>query len=235
MASSRSTSASVLPSKRSWTRTRRVHRCRCTRGTRTEDPSPSSAVISAIASTSRRKSSSARRLSANCPSTSPDRTLWPSGVRRCASSASSASAARSRSMTSSTPGRCTFTTTASPECELRAVGLTDRRGGDRLPVERGERLLDRPAELLLEHGPHVLRRLRRDPVLELAQLLADLGREQVDAGGGDLTELHVDATGLLEGPAQPDADRVRRRRGRRLGRRGTARGPPCGRGAASSR
>ena len=49
------------------------------------------------------------------------------------------------------PGRCTFTTTRSPVVEHGPVGLADRRGGERLEVERRELLLDGGAELALEH------------------------------------------------------------------------------------
>ena len=59
-----------------------------------------------------RPAGSRRTGRASRPTARPGRT----SVRRCARSASSASAARSRSMTSSMPGRWTLTTTASPVC-----------------------------------------------------------------------------------------------------------------------
>ena len=46
--------------------------------------------------------------------------------------------------------------------------------------------------------------LRRHPVLQLGQLGAHVGRQQVDTGRGDLAELDVDPAGLLEHPADPD-------------------------------
>ena len=44
-----------------------------------------------------------------------------------------------------------------------AVGLADRRRGERLPVELREHLLDVGAELGLEHGPHRSRWARAAP------------------------------------------------------------------------
>ena len=88
---------------------------RCTRAGRARTSrAPSSIAISSMTSASWPKSSSARRLTANCASSSPERRPWPNVVRRCATLARSASAARSRSITSSMPGRWIFTTTASP-------------------------------------------------------------------------------------------------------------------------
>ena len=73
-ASSSTVSATVKPSKRSCTRSRRVQSSRVD----LRAPAPSTSVRGAapsrvIASASRRKSSSARRLVANCASISPDR------------------------------------------------------------------------------------------------------------------------------------------------------------------
>ena len=62
---SRSVSATVKPSKRSCTSSRRVRERGIDLRDPDGDPGPSSSVISAIASASRRKSSSARRLVAN--------------------------------------------------------------------------------------------------------------------------------------------------------------------------
>ena len=100
-----------------------------------------------------------------------------------------------------------------------AVRLADRRRGERLPVELGEHLVDRAAELGLEARPDLLDRLGRDPVLQRRELVAHLGRDEVDAGRRDLAELHVDAAGLLEHAPQAHADGIRRcaRRCRRGG------------------
>ena len=93
----------------------------------------------------------------------------------------------------------------------RAIRLSDRRGRERLPVELGEDLLDVGAELGFEHRPH---RLPSAPArlgsATVASSRADLGREEVDAGCGDLPELDVDATGLLEDAPDAHARAVER-------------------------
>ena len=80
----RAASLTVTPSKRSCTRMRRVHSRRCTKGTRTPLSGPRLPAISAMASASRRKSSSARRLVPNCATSSPERSSRPNGVLRWA-------------------------------------------------------------------------------------------------------------------------------------------------------
>ena len=90
------------------------------------------------------------------------------------------------------------------------VGLADRGRGERLPVELLEDVLDVVTQLGLEHRSDLLDRLRLDSVLEPGQLGADLGREQIDACRRDLTELHVDAAGLLEQVSQPGSGADRR-------------------------
>ena len=58
--------------------------------------------------------------------------------------------------------------------ESRRVGLSDRRRGDRLPIELGEHLVDGRAQLALEHRADPVRRRGRHTVLQLGQLVADL-------------------------------------------------------------
>ena len=89
------------------------------------------------------------------------------------------------------------------------MGLTDRRRGQRFPVELGEHLVDRLVQLGLQHLLDALLRLGSDTVLELGQLVAELRREQVDSGGGDLAQLDRHATGVLQQPPQADAGRLR--------------------------
>ena len=84
------------------------------------------------------------------------------------------------------------------------VGLADRGRGERLPVELGEDVVDVAPSSASSTGRDALARLRRHPVLQLGQLGADVGRQEVDAGRGDLAELDVDAARLLEHPPQPD-------------------------------
>ena len=140
-------SDTVRPSKRSCTRTRRVHRWRWSVGTLT-DASPSRrAAISVIASASRRKSSSARSPSANWASTSPERTPRPNGVRRWARSASRASAARSRSIVTSMPG----------PLDLDHDGLA---GAQHAPGGSGRSTPRRAAPTRTRRRPHRCRRAR---------------------------------------------------------------------------
>ena len=135
-------------------------------------------------------------------------------------------------MTSSMPGRWIFTTTASPGRSRAAVRLTDRGRRERLPVELGEHVVDAAAELGFQHLAGWLSVSRAATrFCSFGQLVGDLGRDEVDAGRRDLTELDVDAAGLLEHAPQADT-RVGRPcapPGRR--RRGTDRSPRAGRGA----
>ena len=110
---------------------------------------------------------------------------------------------------SSMPGRWTLTTTASPVRSRRPVGLADRRRGERLPVELGEHVVDRAAELGLEHRRDAARRGSGGTrFCSSASSSQTSRRQEVDAGRGDLAELDVDAAGLLEHPPQPHARRV---------------------------
>ena len=110
------------------------------------------------------------------------------------------------------PGRCTFTTTASPVEQAAAVHLTDRRRRERLPVELREHRLDRGAELvfeeLLDLGPVG----RRDVVLQQPELV-DHGRgQQVGPCRQDLAELHEHVPGVLERAPHAHRHRARARR-----------------------
>jgi hypothetical protein len=87
------------------------------------------------------------------------------------------------------------------------VGLADRRRRQRLPVEPSEHFVHR-SQLRLDDRSDAVGRLARGAVLQRGQLVADAGRQQVDAGGRDLPELHVHPAGLLQHPAQSDADRL---------------------------
>ena len=89
------------------------------------------------------------------------------------------------------------------------VGLADRGGGERLPVELGEDLVDGRAELRLEHRGDALLRTRPDTrFCSSASSSQTSRRQQVDARGGDLAELDVDAAGLLEHAPQAHPGRV---------------------------
>jgi hypothetical protein len=79
------------------------------------------------------------------------------------------------------------------------VHLGDRGGGQGPPVEVGEQLGDRPAQLGHEDLLDLVPGGRGDVVLEPSQLVHDLPREQVRAGGQHLAELDEGDPGLLQG------------------------------------
>ena len=104
-----------------------------------------------------------------------------------------ASAFRSSSITSSMPGRSTFTATSRPSFSVGEVHLRDRGAGHRLGAEAGEDLVDRPAEGLLHQrarpappgraarGPaagRAPRRSRRQQVAPRRQHLAELDEDR---------------------------------------------------------
>ncbi len=93
------------------------------------------------------------------------------------------------------------------------VGLADRGGRERLPVEVGEHGVDRVAELGLEHRLDVLGGLSGHAILQLGELAADLRWHQVDPRRRDLADLHVDPARLLEHLAEAHPYRL----GRTLG------------------
>ena len=97
-----------------------------------------------------------------------------------------------------------------PRPQPRAIGLTDRRRGQRLPVELGEDVLDTVAELGFQHRLDLVDRLRGYPVLQSCELGAHLGWQEIDPRGRDLTELDVDATCFLEHAPEPHSDGVDR-------------------------
>ena len=98
------------------------------------------------------------------------------------------------------------------------VDLGDGRGGQRLALEPAEDLLERAAEVRLDHRPDGFERLGRHPVAEQPELADQLGREEAFAGREDLPELDVGRPEGLERDAQPA----------RTGRPGTARAARAG-------
>ena len=95
----------------------------------------------------------------------------------------------------------------------RPCGAAPRRSGRSTPrraapnrTRRTPRRRPRPARPRAPGG--CVRRRGRHAVLQLGQLVADLTRDEIDARGGDLAELDVDATGVLEDAPQADAHRV---------------------------
>ena len=136
--------------------------------------------------------------------------------------------------------------------EHRPVDLPDRRGGDRLLVEVGERLAQRRLEVLFDHLLDRRERDRLGVMLEtredLLELGADLLRHQSEVDGGQrLADLHRGAphapehlderlrglellargrrpAGVRATAAEPDRPRSRLPRGDAGGRAGHARG-----------
>src|SRR5690606_30392130 len=102
--------------------------------------------------------------------------------------------------------------------EPRRMHLGDRRGGERLALEMREYLGDRTVERTLEQRERDVRRERRHLVLELRELVRELGRQQVAARRHGLAELHVDRPELLEREPEPLPERPRldRRPGQEL-------------------
>ena len=86
------------------------------------------------------------------------------------------------------------------------VDLGDRRRRDRGLVEPLEELLERAAEVDLDHRAHVGEGLGRHLVAQELELGDQLVGEQALATGDDLAELHVARAQPLERGAQPPGD-----------------------------
>ena len=86
--------------------------------------------------------------------------------------------------------------------EHGAVGLSDRRGGERLELERAEGPLDRLAELGLEHLPDLGLRDLADVGAQLRELVGGRRGQHVGPRRGDLAELDQHPAGVLEHRAQ---------------------------------
>ena len=97
--------------------------------------------------------------------------------------------------------------------ERRAVHLPDRPGRERRRLDRLEDVLPRHLQLLLHHVDDLRLGQRRDVVLQLRQLVDDVGRDEVRPRREDLPELRERRAELFERRAQPP----RAVRGRRCG------------------
>ncbi|MOA08739.1 hypothetical protein D3C78_1285300 [compost metagenome] len=100
--------------------------------------------------------------------------------------------------------------------------LGHRGGGQRLALEAAEHLVDGRAELLLDQRHRLLGRERRHLVLQVRQLVGDVRRQQVAAGGQQLAELDEHRAEVFQAAAQALAARHRD---------GLARQPAPGHGA----
>ena len=78
------------------------------------------------------------------------------------------------------------------------MDLRRRCGRERLVLDRGEQLLRRAVELVLDHLPRVVPREGRGVALELGQFLDHLRRQHVAAAGDHLADLHVGRPELLQ-------------------------------------
>ena len=194
-------SSTFTPSIRSSTSTRSVTYGRITSGTTSSSCSSTSRLITSALWASSTRSSSSRRCAS---SSSVSASSW-SSCAVCEWPSSSFAVERSTSRSSSTcstiPGRRTLTTTRRPVFSSAAMDLGDRRGGERLGLDLGERL---EPELLRDHGLDQRVGHRLDLVDELAELLdVDVGK-QVGARGEQLPELDVRGAELLERAAKLD-------------------------------
>jgi hypothetical protein len=86
------------------------------------------------------------------------------------------------------------------------VHLTDRGDGQRLALKRGEQLVQRLAQLVLDRGDDLLNGRWWDALAQQAQLGDVLGRQQVVAGREDLTQLDGGCPKLLK--RQPQVARL---------------------------
>ena len=126
----------------------------------------------------------------------------PIDVRRCTKRARLSIAWVSRFTTSATSGRCTFTTTSSPETSVARCTWPIDAAASGVQSKRREHLFDRPAELLLDDLADLVGSRRRHRGLQLRELGDDRRGQQVAAGGRDLAELDEHAAAVLERRAQ---------------------------------
>ena len=94
--------------------------------------------------------------------------------------------------------------------QLGGVHLRDRGGGQRLLVERREHLLGGAAVGVLDDGARDAAVEGRHAILQLGQLVGDVGGQQVAARGQGLAELHEDRAEFLQRLAQPHGARLLR-------------------------
>ena len=87
--------------------------------------------------------------------------------------------------------------------ERRAVHLADRPGRERRRLDRLEDVLPRHLQLLFHHVDDLGLGQRRDVVLQLRELVDDVGRDEVRPRREDLTELRERRAELFERGAQP--------------------------------
>jgi hypothetical protein len=89
------------------------------------------------------------------------------------------------------------------------VDLRNRGAGDRGAIERLEYLVDRLRVNALERRHHLVRRKRRDLVLQLGQLVGDVSRQEVAPRRQHLSELDEDRAQILQRQTKPHGARRR--------------------------
>ncbi len=110
---------------------------------------------------------------------------------------------RSESICRGALGRCTLTTTSSPFGSVARCTCPIEAAATGRSSKLEKRPLDRQAELLLDDLCDLVERHRGDVVLELAQLLDDVGGHQVGPRREELAELDERRPELVEHLAQP--------------------------------
>ena len=122
---------------------------------------------------------------------------------------SCASAPGPSSIAGSMPGRSTLTATSRAVlCSDGEVHLRDRGAGDRLASKLAKIASIGPAERALDRARRAtVGRERRHAVLQLGELVGDVGRQQVAPGRQHLAELDEDRAEPLERQAQALAAR----------------------------
>ena len=106
------------------------------------------------------------------------------------------------------PGRSILTATSRPSCRRAKCTCATEALATATGSNCGEHLVDRPVVRALERGEHEFGGERRHLVLQLRELVGDVGRQQVAARRQQLAELDEDRAQRFERQAQ--AHRARR-------------------------
>ena len=152
---------------------------------------------------SRRKSSSSVIVSANSSTRAGGLARAATGMRPTRNGASHAMTAMSARTRSATDGPLHLDDDALAGAQRGRVHLGDRRRRQRLVVDGGEHLVERPAQVLLDDPAHDRPRLGRHLVAAVLALAHQLLGEQALARRDDLGELDVGGPEVLGGDAQP--------------------------------
>ena len=171
------TSSQGMPRSRSITSMRRVTSSGCGRGTISAfcPVSASTRAMSSMFSASSRKSSSSTIVSANSSTSAGGLASAAIGMRPLSRGASHAIASRSLRTSSAMGGRCTLTTTSSPVRSRAACTWAIDAAAIGMRSKRSNTVVERAAELLLDHRAHEVEGLGRHAVAQLLELGDELG------------------------------------------------------------